>query len=231
MRVEKLARSRTLTDEVSDALRQQLRSGALKPGDRLPTGTELAAMFGVSVPVVREALAKLRHDGLIETVQGSGSYVAGSPPVTLRIDDWAAHDPSDLSSIFEVREMIEGDAARWAAARRTVAQLARMRASLDALDRALATGVDGTQADFEFHQHIVESTRNRILIDVSRFLSVYFKNSIGKARLNSRSKYGFGGMAQEEHIRIYEAIAARDAETAQFHAREHVRNIRKRLGI
>jgi GntR family transcriptional repressor for pyruvate dehydrogenase complex len=229
MRVEKLARSRSLTDEVSDALRQQLRSGALKPGDRLPTATGLAAMFGVSVPVIREALAKLRHDGLIETVQGSGSYVAGSPPVALRIDDWA--DPSDLSSIFEVREMIEGDAARWAAGRRTAAQLGEMRASLDALDRALATGSDGTQADFEFHRRIVESTRNRILIDVASFLSVTFKNSIGKARLNSKSRDGFGTMAQEEHIRIYEAIAARDAEKAQFHAREHVRNIRKRLGI
>lgn len=231
MKIKKVARARSLTEEVSDALKARLRSGELKPGDKLPTGAELAALFGVSVSVIREALSKLKHDGLIETVQGSGSYVAGSPPLALRIDDWGSLNTSDLTSIFEVREMLEGDAARWAAVRRTEEHLARMRQALEHLDGVLATNFDGSQTDYEFHRYIVEASGNRILTDVSSFLSVYFMRSISKARLNSKSRYGFGSMAQQEHILIYEAIEAGDAKAAEARARDHVKNTRKRLEI
>ena len=71
-----IGRAAPLADQVFGALQAEIVDGRLKAGERLPIEPQLAASFGVSRTVIREAVSRLRNDGLVTTKQGSGIYVA-----------------------------------------------------------------------------------------------------------------------------------------------------------
>src|SRR5690606_22454425 len=96
-------RKASLTDEVTDALRERLLSGDFKAGDRLPTGAELSSAFNVSLAVIREAMSRLKHDGLVKTVQGAGVYATARNNARAFRLDGDATDPASLKHIFELR--------------------------------------------------------------------------------------------------------------------------------
>ncbi len=75
----RIARPASLSEEVFLALEGRIRAAEFRPGGRLPTEKQLSALFGVSRAVVREAVARLRADGYVETRQGAGAYVCGQP--------------------------------------------------------------------------------------------------------------------------------------------------------
>ena len=92
-------RGRTLAEEVVQALSEEIRQGQLKPGDKLPTESEVMASFGVSRTVVREALSRLQASGLVETRHGIGTFVLERPaetPSPFRIDPGAGLGDGDL---------------------------------------------------------------------------------------------------------------------------------------
>src|SRR5690554_3603794 len=84
--IQALARRRTLADEVTEVLRARLMAGEVAAGGRLPTESQLADAFQVSRAVIREAIARLKHEGLVESRQGAGIFrVSASPsPANLR---------------------------------------------------------------------------------------------------------------------------------------------------
>ena len=85
---EKISVAPTLSDRVSQALLARIESGRLKAGEKLPPEAVLAPEFGVSRTVVREAISRLKHGGLLESRQGSGVFVSLQPAISpLKIDD------------------------------------------------------------------------------------------------------------------------------------------------
>ena len=74
-KVERLAVSESLTDRVCEALTQLIRGNDFPPGSRLPSEMGMAGRFGVSRTVIREAVSRLKSEGLVETRQGSGVFV------------------------------------------------------------------------------------------------------------------------------------------------------------
>src|SRR3954452_20365117 len=126
-----------LSDRLATLLDAQIESGALRPGDRLPTEQQLALSHGVSRTVVREAVHQLKSRALLRARQGLGVFVAAVPAQrSLAFDSAAAGSIAAVVQVREVRRALEGEIAGLAAERATRAQIASLRVSLRELDRA-----------------------------------------------------------------------------------------------
>ncbi|KAB2875677.1 MAG: FadR family transcriptional regulator, partial [Bauldia sp.] len=124
---------RNLTSELASRLSEEIVAGKLAPGTRLPTEHELMRSFGVSRTVVREAIAALRSEGLVETRQGSGAFVAAdSRRRPFRIDPEGLESVEQVLDVLELRICIEVEAAGLAAERRSTADIA----TIDAISAA-----------------------------------------------------------------------------------------------
>jgi GntR family transcriptional repressor for pyruvate dehydrogenase complex len=117
-----------LPHRVAALLRREIASGEISPGNRLPTEQQLAERFGVSRNVVREAIAQLRADGVVEARQGIGAFVlAPEQRSAIRIDGEALKNIENMEHLFELRRILETESAMLAATRRTDADLGRSR--------------------------------------------------------------------------------------------------------
>src|SRR5262249_50613899 len=141
------------------------------PGSRLPPEHALTEAFGVSRATLREAVAALRREGLIEARQGSGTYVAATTTRrNFRIDATELRSLDDILRVVELRLGVEVEAASLAAERRSKADLNRMESLLDRMDAAIARGDSAVDFDFEFHRAIADATKNAHFRDFLDFL-------------------------------------------------------------
>lgn len=204
-------------DEVKGRLLEQIRSGELAEGQRFPAEQRLAATFGVSRSVVREALGGLRSLGLIVSRVGSGSYVAhqNAPADPILLGRYPA------SQLHEVRTHLEVSGARLAAARASGAQRDRLRALVAEMD-ACADPRAWAALDSDFHVALAEATNNhvqvRLVADLRRLVR---ENS---ALANSVHR-GRRAQAHAEHRRILDAVLAGDEAAAQKAMAEHLRRV------
>jgi DNA-binding FadR family transcriptional regulator len=123
-------------EHIVSQVQREIREGNLPRGARLPTERELAESFGVSRSVVREAIKVLAAIGLVESRQGSGLYVRHDPiPVVTRAFILSVSpDAESVDRLFEFRLVLEAEAARLAAARRSDDDLAALREALALCD-------------------------------------------------------------------------------------------------
>ncbi|AMD46172.1 FadR/GntR family transcriptional regulator [Bordetella holmesii] len=218
-----------LGDQLYGQIFEQITSGRLSVGDKLPSEHEICERFGVSRPVVREALLRLRADGLITAHQGLGTFVSHQPAPRLK----TFPDVQNVSAYLraqEVRVALEGDAARLAALRRSDAQLQRMeQAHADFLDR-LADGKVSPQADLAFHASIAEASGNDFYLDVleniHEAVSGFMRLALNLTRTGSRQR---AERVAEEHAAILSAIRAQDSERARVAMQFHLGQARHRL--
>lgn len=162
-----------LADRVASMLADEIESGRLTTGDKLPTEVELVKQLGVSRTVIREAVSRLSNAGLVEARQGRGVFVLPrrTRPLDLEADTTGTTDTkAKVLQIVEVRRAMEGEAAEIAATRATAADHARMRQALAAIDAAVAAGGDGADEDLAFHRSIAESTGNAVMVSTVRYL-------------------------------------------------------------
>ncbi|MDQ0753330.1 GntR family transcriptional repressor for pyruvate dehydrogenase complex [Streptomyces africanus] len=216
-----------LADQVAATLSEEIESGRLAEGDRLPTEVELVKQLGVSRTVVREALSRLRNAGLIEPRQGIGVFVL--PRRTRPLDLDAADTKAKVLQIVEVRRAMEGEAASLAATRATPHDLARMRQALDTIDSAVAAGGDGVDEDLAFHRSIAESTGNAVMVSTVRYLGDVSRSGIRVTRANEARRNDFIEAVRDEHHAILAAIEAGDPEAARAAARRHMKHAAGRL--
>jgi GntR family transcriptional repressor for pyruvate dehydrogenase complex len=208
---------RTLVGHVVDRLAAQIRAGALAPGDRLPTEPELCARFEVSRTVVREAVAQLKAEQLVDSVQGAGVYVTRRAPGegVLRLRGSAGAGLADTArEMLEFRAGLETQAARLAARRRDDADLAAMRAALDRLDGAERAGATGSDDDLAFHMAIARASGNAFIVQTLEFLSASLRHAIEQGRGASARRGTSIEAAQREHRQVLDAIVAGDAPRA-----------------
>jgi GntR family transcriptional repressor for pyruvate dehydrogenase complex len=164
-------RRERLSHPLIEALQEKIFSGALSPGDQLPTEQQLVSEFGVSRTVVREAISGLRANGLVDARQGRGVFVTDRK---VRFDlSVLSGDLGELGTILELLELrlpIEIEAAGLAAMRRSPAQEARIRLAFNRLGQSIDQGESAVGADFDLHIAIVEATNNHFYVDVLKFL-------------------------------------------------------------
>jgi GntR family transcriptional repressor for pyruvate dehydrogenase complex len=228
----RLARPTALSEQLVRLLEARIGAGRLRPGARLPTERELCAEFSVSRAVVREAIARLKGDGYVETRQGAGAFVPARPGrLSFRLAAPGTAGGDDLRHVMELRLAVEVAAAELAAARRTAADLAALRAALAAMAEAIARTADGSEADDRFHAAIAAATGNPYL----RRLVELLRHRFGTTRRPTWSpgghRTGQPRVAQREHERLFAAVQAGDPRAARRAATTHLVSSAARLGL
>lgn len=225
-------RSRTLAEEAVETLTAPIRAGRFKPGDKLPTETEIMQQLGVSRTVVREAISRLQAGGLVETRRGIGTFVAQSAENPLRIPVSAVSTAMDALSLLEVRIALEVEAAMLAAQRRTEEQLEGIRQALDTLialeSDATAEPQHAIDADYAFHRALAQATGNSYFLE---FLTHVGRRAIPRSRLSidSSMHQRYLRKLNQEHRLLFLAIQAQDPMAASEAARNHLLNSKSRL--
>ncbi|WP_319533593.1 FadR/GntR family transcriptional regulator [uncultured Cohaesibacter sp.] len=215
----------SLTDEVTASIMEQINSGQITAGEKLPTGAQLAAEYGVSLTVIREAISRLQSEGLVMSRQGAGVFVSKSTvrrPFRINAGD----DRMSIAKIFELRTGAEIEAAGLAALRHTKRDLNAIARSLKNMEGAIATGTDAVTEDLEFHRAIASATKNTLFCDFVEFLEGHIRGAIETSRSVSTDTEVV--LALEEHKQIFEAISNGDAAAAQQAMKLHMLNCLER---
>lgn len=216
------------TDLLTEALRQGIQRGAYPLGSKLPSEQAIAIDFQVSRTVVREAVARLKSDGLVETRKGAATRVrAPDEPVGKGLSMPKSID--GLLGFLEVRRAIEMEMAALAAVRRTNRQCREVEAALLAIDHATREGKTGVQEDLEFHLAIGHATSNAYWTQFVQLFAEPMRNAIGVTRANEARRNDFASAVAEEHFQIYAAISEQDPEKARHAVRLHLMGASERV--
>lgn len=218
-----------LADKAYSGIVEIIKADGLEIGDRLPAEARLAEIFGISRTIVREALARLASDGFIEARRGAGSFVKSLPSDRLMTFMPMAELSATLGS-YEVRFVLEAEAARLAAARRSVEDMANIQTALDQLRVALLSSAPADAEDMELHRRIMAATANPAfeLAFEALFGEMERIMRAGVDISRSRPPEVIGAMMRE-HEMIVEAIRAQDCDAAALAMRWHLSEGRKRL--
>lgn len=219
----------TLVVTLRDALRRQIQNGEYKPGDRLPSESRLTQDFGVSRTVVREAIAALRADGMVEPKQGAGVFV-------LRPEDAAPVfrdvDPDRVSSIIEILELrtaLEGDGAALAATRHSPAQYEEIIQTFQTLTDLARRDEPTADADFAFHLAIAKATNNPRFPEMLQLIGTAM---IPRRMLDKEGEVpvspDYVRLLEQEHGEILAAIQNADPEAARHAMVTHLKNSQMR---
>lgn len=219
----------SLPDRVYARVVEAILRGDFAPTGKLPAEGELASRFGVSRPTVREALSRLRSDGVIDSRRGSGSHVTRQPAAPV-----ASSTPiksfADIERYYAYRGCVEAGAAAGAAEFREAADLEALMTAFEALNRVMESGRSGAEEDVRFHLAIARASHNpffeatiessiapiRQFIELAR--GVADKKSLQRVRAT-----------QAEHQDIIDAIVRRSPTDAAEAMRRHILNSRRRI--
>ena len=204
-----------LREVVCETLREAIRSGVLKPGERLME-IQLADELGVSRTPVREAMRKLELEGYVIMLPRRGTYVAN---ISIR----------DINEVFEIRTTLDALASGLAAERITEEELEQLERLLVSIGENIETRnmKKVVEDDMEFHDLLYKASRNQRLVGIISNL----REQMTRFRSMSMSYPGRLKKTLEEHSRLVEAIAQRDVELAQKLAVEHMENSEQTLLI
>ncbi|WP_420035639.1 FadR/GntR family transcriptional regulator [Streptomyces sp. cg28] len=217
-----------LVEQAAERLRAQIADGTWPVGTRLPGETTLAKDLGVGRSTIREALRALAGAGMVRPRQGAGVFVTATRPV----EDFPARlRRAAVADVYEVRTLLEVQAARLAAGRRTDDDIAAMRAALDA--RRAAAGGPGDafiDADIALHATVVAAAHNPVLADLfAEFAPALRQGLIDLLDLVDvpRAERDHGDAA---HADLVDAVVAGDAETAGRVAQAELAAVQGKLG-
>lgn len=214
-----------LSEKMAQALRAQIVGGDFAEGEKLPPENRLAEIFGVSRTVVREAIAALAADGLVEARHGSGVFVLDTP--VRKIAALGADIGAKISqaiNVLEVRLGIEVESAGLAAQRRNAAQEARIQEAFFEFEELLRKGEPTGKADFAFHREIAAATNNPLYVEIldalgDRTIPCDRASPWYSVEVLSRE---YLTRLQAEHLKILQAISAGDPDAARDAMRAHL---------
>jgi GntR family transcriptional repressor for pyruvate dehydrogenase complex len=213
----------TVSDRIAQQILNLIASEEIKPGDRLPSERDLAALLGVSRPSVREAVKTLEAQGRLHVRHGQGVFVA-SPQSQRDLRAALARQEVTLGELFAMREVLEVPAAAWAATAHRDGRLDAASAALDELNSAssidppdfsLLQGLDAA-----FHMRIVEAADNRFLRQTLGVLQEMLATSMETTLLVP----GRLAKSRAEHEHILDALKRGDSTAARTAARRHIRS-------
>lgn len=215
-------------DEVARLLGERIRAGEFSVDARLPSEQIMATQFGVSRPVIREAIARLKNEGLVRTRQGSGAFVCEWKMDSLHFDPGIGGRLESVLLIYELRKGIEGEAAALASARRTRAELANIRKRAKRACETTQTVEENIRADMAFHRAIAEASHNPYYIMVLDYLNRFLLNAFSIARSNAM-RADYASDMSNEHLDILDAIHRKDSAAARLAAQTHIDRARIRV--
>lgn len=223
------ADSPSRSEQVCKLIIAAILRGEFAADQKLPTEVDLANRYAVSRTTVREALSRLRSEGIVVSRRGSGSYVKRVPergqPTSPQIESIA-----DIEHYYTFRLCVEVGAAEIAAQMRTDADLEIIRAACDALDRAQGNGAMGVEEDLLLHLAIARASHNPFFVSTIEHAlgpirqCMELARNLGQTRIAARFE-----LVQAEHRAIIDAIAQRSPTQASMAMRRHIENARRRI--
>jgi DNA-binding FadR family transcriptional regulator len=219
---EGVGRPENLADEIASQLRDRILKETLSPGQRLPTEQALGAQFGVSRNVIREAIARLKLTGLVETRHGVGTFVKqhiDSRPFEVKQDDLL--DFKQLIDVYRLRVEVEAGAAALAATHRTQAQLDLLRQALRQAEQQQDDWEAGAKLTVDFHLAVTQASNNPYFIRIMGHLDSVIRDAVRTLRFRSLGTSRIVE-ANTEHECILDAIERQDANAARQAMREHL---------
>ncbi len=215
----------SLVERISTSLRRALEAGEFRPGAKLPSEAELTRLHSVSRAVVREAIAALRSDGLVEARKGAGVFVLDPALRPGRaFDDLTTQRISSVIELLELRTAFEIEAAALAAARRSPRQLEAIMEAQALVEQCLDRNEPTRDSDFAFHLAIAEATQNRRFPE---FLQLIRSGIIPRGELQGNTPGArpkdYNIHLREEHRRISDAIMSGKTDEARERMRDHLR--------
>jgi GntR family transcriptional repressor for pyruvate dehydrogenase complex len=225
---DSLVGRRSLADTVFERIQRSIKSGAYAVDERLPTEHALAAEFGVSRPIVREALQRLRDQGFIYSRRGAGSFVR-EQGIREPLGFGQMENLSDLQHCYDFRLTIEPEAAAMAAHRRSDEALQKIKRELALLRDATNRQAHRADADFMFHLSIAQAAANPYFVTAMQALEEHIAVGMRLHGLSLKSTQDGLQHVFVEHTAVYEAIREGDADRARQLMQTHLAGSRSRL--
>ncbi|HTW08319.1 MAG TPA: FCD domain-containing protein [Acidimicrobiales bacterium] len=222
-----------VTDEAINGIKEMIQSGTIKPGDRLPKEEDLAAQLGLSRSSLREAVRSLTLVGILDVVQGDGTYVTSLGPETLLeamsfVVDF--HRDDSVLEFLAVRRVLESAATAMVAMHITPAQVGELRSFLAEVppDAPIEVFVAN---DLEFHRRLVSYCGNSVLASLLESISgPTHRARVWRGVTNERAHEE----TRREHLAILDALEHHAPDIAAARAAAHVAGVelwlRNRLG-
>lgn len=218
--------SEKLSTAVTEQVELLILRGILRPGERLPAERDLAERLGVSRPSLREALAQLQEDGLVETRASAGVYVTdvtGSAfsPALIRL--FERHDEA-VFDYLAFRRDLEGLAAERAARLASDTDLAVIAAVMEKMEKAHTkrSGDEESALDAEFHLAIIEASHNTVMLHMMRSMFTLLREGVFYNRQIMFKQRTTRDNLLAQHRAINEALQARDAAAARDAVEAHL---------
>ncbi|CAD7048336.1 FadR family transcriptional regulator [Pseudorhizobium endolithicum] len=226
-----IRRSEHLPARIAAQIGREISEGRIAPGEKLPTEHLLAKTFGVSRSVVREAIAQLRNEGLVETRQGVGAFATEiERRQSLRIEQGDLSDRDTFRSLYQLRMPLEIEAAGLAAIHHTPEDMARIDEALAQMTGAEKWTEQGIAADLVFHRALAGATQNEYFLLFIGFIAERISLAINAARAKAVLEE-IVEVTISEHVAIREAVASRDPVRARDAMRRHLEEAAGRLDL
>jgi GntR family transcriptional regulator, transcriptional repressor for pyruvate dehydrogenase complex len=220
---EPVSRQKTY-EIVAERLLALISSRRLRPGEPIPSERELVQLYRVGRSSVREALRMLESKGVIASTGNGGFAVAEfGNALNNSLDFLLSVDEADYGELFEVRRILEGEAAALAASRRDDEDLARIAAEIDGMEAGLGSEDGFITADLRFHLTVAEASGNRLIVRLMEAIRSLLQRSLSSAYHIPGSPEG----AVVLHRLILEAIAEKRPEEARQRMQEHVSRVQR----
>jgi GntR family transcriptional repressor for pyruvate dehydrogenase complex len=224
--------SRKIYEVIADKIKEQILSGALKPGEKLPSTKELAEKFQVGRSTLREALSALKAMGLLEIHQGEGSFVRSidSNHLNLPVFDSLLMSRETVVELIEARKALEISNAALAAEKRTRDDLAKLEEILHNMELFLGDEAESERSDMLFHLTLANSTHNSLMIRMIDSISTQMQTAIRETRrLEMYSVKTVSKQLWQEHKAIFEAVREQNADDAQLAMKRHLFHVEQVL--
>lgn len=215
-----------LSEHVVKHIQGLIKTGDLKPGDRLSTEPELCRQFEVSRTVIREAMTSLAGHGLLTIEPGRGTFVSAMSPERISESLSLFVSSSDVSTrnVSEVREVLEVKIAEVAAERAKPENLAEMKRILEEMDKTAGSLEDYITADFDFHLALAQATQNELFVALIASLV----DELQDVRRRSATVRPEFKESQADHRAIFEFVKGHDKASAAEAMRQHLQGVRAR---
>lgn len=226
-------RNENLSVQISKIIFSEIQSGQLSAGDRLPPEVELAEKYGVSRTILREAIASLKNEDILESKPGRGLIVKDPRKrQAFRFSDvFTSISMSEVNYFYEMRAALESEASELAAIRRTNDDMAAIIAAFNGMEAAVEQNALGALEHDSYNTAIAKASHNPILIEFLSFVRIKLHDLAQELRIKTMLSPERASIVLAEHRTIVECIYNKNPEGARAAVLQHLKNAADRAGI
>lgn len=215
---------------VLEHIKQQIITGQLSVGQKLPSVVDFAELFGVGRSTMREALSALKAMGWLDIQHGGGTYVSAILPFQADDEDDVFQKAESIQELLQIRIILETGNAGLAAKNRNSEDLNQLQSILDQMQSNMSDEIASEQADVDFHVTIAKATHNSLIIQLMESLS----SKIHSMMRDTRKLWFFSEQSSslqliQEHQEIYKYILEQNETLAMERVRQHIEKVERIL--